>query len=99
MCVFSSEFVELVYGCSGLFHTMFQVEPSGALELECVFVSSLVFGSGNSIWNFISHKVRDSNQRCFKQIHGSLIVWGIFRVLFLRTISSLLDPVLVFLCR
>ena len=62
---------------------MLQVEPCGALELECVFVSSLVLWSGISIWNFISRKVRD-----FKEILSSLIVWGIFKIVVLRNILT-----------
>jgi hypothetical protein len=41
----------------GFIHTMFQVESSRAMELECVFVSPLVLRCGDSVWDFVPCQV------------------------------------------
>jgi hypothetical protein len=41
----------------GFIHTMFQVESSRTMELECVFVSPLVLRCGDSVWDFVPCQV------------------------------------------
>lgn len=43
--------------CTGLIYSMFQVESSRTLELECISVSPVVLWCGDSVWDFVSSQV------------------------------------------